>query len=329
MKYLTFDVSAVVAATLVGAMAAATVGSANAQTWPTKPVKVIVPFTPGSGTDIVARAITDKLSLALGQTFIVENRAGAGSTIGAALVAKSDPDGHTILVNSSSHTVAPHTYSSLTYDTQRDFSGVAALATLPNVLIVSPAKGYKTTQDLVNAARAKPGTVNYASAGQGSATHLNAERFRLAAGFQGEHVPFRGTPEAVTEIIAGRVDMYFCPVVSALPHLKEGRVVALAVGSPRRSAALPDIPTTLEAGYANSAYTFWVGMFVPAKTPREIVNRLAQEVQKVLASPEVRDRLQKLGAEPMPMSPEQLDKHVADEIRANESLIKAAGVKAN
>lgn len=301
----------------------------HAQSFPNKPLRMIIPFTPGSGTDIVGRAVAERLQAALGQPIVAENRAGAGGTIGAAIVAKADPDGHTILVQSSSHTVNPITYSNLPYDTVRDLSAITPLAALPNVLIVNPGKGIRSVQDLVAAAKARPGAMNYASAGQGSATHLNAERFRLAGGFEGVHIPFKGTPEAVTEVIAGRVDFYFCPVVSAIPHIKEGKVLALAVGSPKRSSALPDIPTTLEAGLPNSDYTFWVGMFVPSKTPRDIVSRLYQETAKALASPELRERLAKLGAEPMPMTPEAFDKYVLDEIRANTTLVKAAGVTGN
>ncbi|MEO7402476.1 MAG: tripartite tricarboxylate transporter substrate binding protein [Burkholderiales bacterium] len=315
---------------LLGAVfALSIVGAASAQTWPTKTIRVVVPFTPGSGTDIIARSITDKLAIALGQAIVVDNRAGAGSTIGAAMVAKADPDGYTILVNSSSHTVAPHTYSNLPYDTLRDLTGITPLAALPNVLIIAPSKGIKNVQELVALAKSKPGSLNYASAGQGSATHLNAERFRLAAGFEGTHIPFKGTPEAVTEVIAGRVDVYFCPVVSALSHLKDGKVLALAVGSPKRSSALPDVQTTLEAGFANSDYTFWVGMFVPSKTPKEIMARLYQETNKALALPDVRERLTKLGAEPMPMNAGEFDAFIRKEVGANGPLIKAAGVKGN
>ena len=304
-------------------------GAASAQAWPSKPIRIIVPFTPGSGTDIIARAISDRLSANLGQPVLVENRVGAGGTIGAGVVAKSDPDGYTVLVQSSSHTVNPFTFQSLPYDTQKDFSGVTFLAVLPNVLIISPAKGIKSVQELVAAAKAKPGTINYASAGSGSATHLNAEKFRLNAGFEGVHIPFKGSPEAVTEVMTGRVDYYFSPVVSALPQIKEGKVLALAVGSPTRSSILPDVPTTVEAGVPNSEYTFWVGMLVPAKTPRDVVKKLYEETQKAIASPEVKERFAKLGAEAMPMTPDQFDAYIREEMVVNEKLIKAAGIKAN
>ena len=303
--------------------------AALAQSWPTKPVKVIVPFTPGSATDIMARTASERLSAQLSQPFIVENRPGAGGTIGAGVVAKADPDGHTILVQSSSHTVTPTTYPNLAYDTARDFAGITPLAALPNVLVIAPSKGIHSVRELVSTAKAKPGSVNYASAGAGSATQLNAERFRLGAGFEGVHVPFKGTPEALTEVITGRVDYYFCPVITALPYLRDGRLLGLAVGSSKRATALPQIPTTLEAGIPNSDYNFWVGMLVPGKTPKSVINRLHQETVKALQSADVTERLTKLGAESMILSPEQFDAYIRAEIAANAALVKAAGIKIN
>jgi tripartite-type tricarboxylate transporter receptor subunit TctC len=301
--------------------------AAWAQAWPAKPIKVVVPFTPGSGTDIIARTVTEKLSPQLGQPIIIENRPGAGGTIGAAVVAKSDPDGYTLFVHSSSYTVTPSTYKDLPYDTLRDLTGVIPLALLPNVLVMAPSKGIHSVKELVAAAKAKPGALNSASVGIGSATHLNAERFRLGAGIETVNIPFKGSPEALTEIITGRVDYYFCPVNAILPLLKDGKLVALAVGSTKRSLALPDLPTTLEAGVPNSDYNFWVGMFAPAKTPREVLDRLYQETVKALHSPDVRDKLSKLGAEPMEYNPEQFNAYLRDEIAANAALVKAAGIK--
>ena len=300
--------------------------AALAQSWPTKRVQVIVPFTAGSSTDIMARTITQRLSEQLGQPFVVENRGGAGGTLGVAAVAKADPDGHTILVHSSSYTITPTTYPNTPYDTVRDLVGITPLALLPQALVVSPNKNIRTVQDLVRAAKAKPGSMNYASAGVGTATQLSAERFRLAAGIDAVHVPFRGTPEALTEIIAGRVDYYFCPVDAVLPMITEKRVLALAMGSSKRSAALPDVATTLEAGIPNSDYNFWVGMFVSSKTPREIVNRLQQEVAKALDVKEVRESMAKLGAEPMLMRPEEFDAYIRNEITTNATVVKAAGI---
>jgi tripartite-type tricarboxylate transporter receptor subunit TctC len=300
---------------------------AGAQAWPAKSIRIIVPFTPGSGTDIMARTVSEKLSLQLGQPIVIENRPGAGGTIGTALVAKAEPDGHTILVHSSTYTVTPSTYADRPYDTLRDLTGVAPLGLLPNVLVIAPSKGIRSVKELVAAAKAKPGSMNSASIGIGSGTHLNAERFRLGAGIEVVNVPFKGTPEALTEVMTGRVDYYFCPVNAALPFLKDGKVRALAVASTKRSLALPELPTTLEAGVPNSDYNFWVGMFAPAKTPREAVSRLYQETAKALRAADVRDKMARLGAEPMDYNPEQFNAYIRDEIAANAALVKAAGIK--
>src|SRR6266571_3857959 len=278
---------------------------AQAQTWPTKPVRIIVPFTPGSGTDIMARTVSEKLTAQLRQPAVVENRPGAGGTIGAAQVAKAEPDGYTLLV----------------------LTGVVPLGLLPNVLVISPAKGIRSVKELIAAARARPGSMNSASVGIGSATHLNAERFRLGAGIEVVNVPFKGTPEALTEVITGRVDYYFCPVNAVLPFLKDGKLRALAVGSTKRSLALPDLPTTLEAGIPNSDYNFWVGMFAPAKTPREVVSRLYLETVKALRSGDVREKMARLGAEPMDYDPDRFNAYLREEIAANAALVKAAGIK--
>src|SRR5215472_7916440 len=267
-----------IAALVLGALALC----AQSQTWPTKPIRVIVPFTPGSGTEIMARTVSEKLTPQLGQPIVIENRPGAGGTIGGAIVAKSDPDGYTLFVHSSSYTVTPSTYKDLPYDTLRDLTGVIPLGLLPNVLVMSPSKGIHSVKELVARAKAKPGALNSASVGIGSATHLNAERFRLGAGIDTVNIPFKGSPEALTEIVTGRVDYYFCPVNAVLPLLKDGKIVALAVGSTRRSSALPDLPTTLESGIPDSDYNFWVGMFAPARTPKPVVDRLYRETAAAL-----------------------------------------------
>ena len=299
----------------------------SAQSWPAKPVRVIVPFTPGSGTDIMARIVTEKLTAQLGQTFVIENRPGAGGTIGVAQVARAEPDGYTILVHSSSYTVTPSTFPNAPYDTLRDIYGVTPLGLLPNVLVISPSKGIKSVKELIEAAKARPGAMNSASVNIGSATHLNAERFRLSAGIQVVNIPFKGTPEALTEVMTGRVDYYFCPVNAAIPFLKEGKLLGLAVGSTKRSVALPDMPTTLELGIPNSDYNFWVGMFVPAKTPRDIVNRLYQETRRALNAADSKEKLIKLGAEPMDYAPEAFNEYLRKEIAENAALVKAAGIK--
>ncbi len=300
---------------------------ASAQPWPTKTVRVIVTLAPGSATDILARTLSERLSRRLGQPVIVENRSGASTTLGAALVAKAEPDGHTLLVTSSAHTVAPFLYPNVGYDTTRDLAAVAPLANLPTVLVVPASRGYRSVHDLVAAARAKPGSINYASAA--ASTQLNAERFRRSAQFEAVHIPFKGAPEALNEIVAGRVDFYFAPISAVLPLLRDGKVVALAVGASKRASILPDLPTTLEAGYPDSDYNFWIGMLVPARTPRDIVNRLHQETSAVLQLPDVQDRVSKLGAEPMLMTPQQFDAYIRDELRANAALVKAAGITAN
>jgi tripartite-type tricarboxylate transporter receptor subunit TctC len=313
----------------LGLFAVAAQGLAQPAAYPMKPVHVIVPFSAGSATDIVARAIGDKLAASLGQPVIVENRPGAGGTIGAAAVASAAPDGYTLLVTSSGHTVNPHIYANLPYDTLHDFAGITTLANLPNVLIVAPSKGIRSVQQLIATAKAKPGQLNYASAGTGSATHMNAEKFRLAAGIDAQHIPFKGTPEGITDVIAGRVDYFFAPMVSALPVIKDGKVLALAVGSAKRSSVLPNVPTTLEAGVPNSDYNFWVGMLAPAKTPRDVVARINRDVVKALQSPEVRERLAVLGAEPMPMAPDKFDTDIRDEYVGNAKIVKAAAMQVN
>jgi len=301
----------------------------SAQTWPTKSLRVVVPFTAASATDTTARVVVERLSSQLGQTFVVENRPGAGGTIGVGVVAKAEPDGYTILVHSSSFTVTPSTYPDTPYNTQRDFAGIMPLANLPNVLVIAPSKGIRSVKELVAAAKAKPGALTYASAGAGSATQLNAERFRLGAGFSAVHVPFKGTPEALTEILTGRVDYYFCPVISVLQFIKEGRLLALAAGSTKRSSALPDVVTTLEAGIPNSDYNFWVGMMVPAKTPREIVDKLYQHTVKALQATDLKERMAKIGAEPMVMTPKEFDAYIKHEITINAALVKAADISVN
>ena len=303
-------------------------GAALAQSgYPDRPIHIIVPFTAGSGTDIIARTLGESMSKNLKQPIVIENRPGAGGTLGAAQVAKSAPDGYTLLVHSAGHVANAAIYTSLPYDTLRDFAGVTPLASLPNVLIAAPSKGFKSVGDLVEKARANPGTLNYGSAGNGSATHMNAEVFRISAKFNAQHVPYKGTPEVLTEIAAGRLDFFFAPLSSSLAFIKDGRVVALAVGTPKRSPMLPDVPTTTEAGFAQSDYVFWVALLAPAGTPRAIVERLNTEALKALASQEIKDKLTVLGAEPMPMSPADFDAFLRAEAARMAQVVKAAGIQ--
>ena len=311
------------------AAALATVASSSSLAqagYPNKPIRVVVPFAAGSTTDIIARAITDKMAASMGQQLVVDNRAGASGTIGQTAVANAEPDGYTIMIYSSSHTVSPSTFAKLPFDTLTGFAGVTPISTTPNVLVVSPNKGYKTVRDLLNAAKAKPGSMNFASAGQGSATHLNAEKFKMAAGIDATNIPFKGSAEAVTEVMSGRVDYYFSPIAPVIGQIRGGQLQALAVGSPRRASALPEVPTTAEAGVPGSEFNFWIGMMLPAKTPRDIVNRLNAEVLKALALPEVKERFVQLGADAWTLAPEQFDAYIKTEIVSNAALVKAAGL---
>jgi tripartite-type tricarboxylate transporter receptor subunit TctC len=304
-------------------------GEAWAEAWPTRPIRAIVAFSAGGIVDVMARVVFDQVSTQLRQPVIVENRAGAGTTIAAAFVAKSGPDGYTMLVNSSAHTISPSLQPNLTFDPARDFSAVIPLGNSPNVLVVSPSRGLKTVGDLVVAARAKPGSFNFASAGVGGGVHMSAERFLASAGIVAVHVPFKGSPEAITELMAGRVDFYFSPVGLVVAHIREGKLLALAVNSPKRAVILPEVPTLAEAGVADAEYPLWYGSFVPARTPRHIVETLHRETLKALKTPNVEDKLATLGLEPMVMTPAEFDAHVKAEIRANAALINAAGIKIN
>ena len=313
---------------LAPAAAAAAPFAASAQGgYPNKPIKVIVPFAAGSTTDIIARAIADKMGQSMGQQLVVENRGGASGTIGQAAVASAPPDGYTIMIHSSSHTVSPHTFAKLPFDTLEDFTPITPISSTPNVLVISPSKNIKTLQELLAAARANPGKMNFASAGQGSATHLNAEKFKLAAKIDAQNIPFKGSAEAVTEVMAGRVDYYFSPIAPVIGQIRNGQLVPLAVGSPKRAAALPNVPTTAEAGVPGSEFNFWIGMFAPAKTPTAIVQRLQDEVVKALNTPEVKERFLTLGADAWTLEPKEFDAYIREEIKSNAALVKAAGLE--
>jgi tripartite-type tricarboxylate transporter receptor subunit TctC len=310
-------------------LASADRAHAQAPVWPTKQtIRLISPFPPGSAVDAVARPVFDHVSRQIGQAIVYETRPGAGGTLGMAAVAKADPDGYTLLVNSSVHTITPSTYAKLPYDTIRDFAGVIPLAQYPNVLVVPPSR-FKTIQELVAAGKAKPGSITYGSGGVGAATHLNAERFRLSAGFEAVHVPFKGAPEALREILGDRIDFYFSPILSAVPLIQSGQVRGLAVSSVKRSDTLPDVPTTLEAGYPDSDYVFWVGLFAPAATPRDIINRLHDAAAAALADKAVADNLKALGAASMAMTPTEFDAYVKAEIATIAKVVKAAGIAPN
>ena len=314
---------------LIAAIGLAIAGTAaQAQSWPEKPIHIVVAFTPGSATDVIGRAVSNELSAKLGQPVIIENKPGAGGTIAAGLVAKAAPDGYTLLLNSSGHTVSPWIYDKLTYDTAKDLMGVSLIARQPNIMVVSPDKGWKSVGDLVKQAKEQPGKISFASAGVGSATHMNGEKFKAAAGIDVLHVPYKGTPEALNDVMGGRVEYFFSPVVAALSLVRDKRVVALANGSPVRSSVLPDVPTTEEAGYKSSGYDYWAGLLAPAGTPPAVIDKLNKALVAALAQPEVKERLGKIGADPAPTTPKEFDELVARELKENGALIKAAGIKA-
>jgi tripartite-type tricarboxylate transporter receptor subunit TctC len=312
--------------TLCGAISVAVLlapaSAATAQSWPTRSVQTISPFSAGNANDIVARVVLDQVGRSLGQSFVIENRPGGGGTLGASLVAKAEPDGYTLLLLSS--TLASHVvlHKTLAYDPVRDFAPVVLFGLQPSVLVAAPSKGWKTVSDLVAAAKAKPGALNYASAGVGSASHMAAERLRLAAKIEAQHIPFRGPVEAFTEVMSGRVDYYFLPIAPALPNIKNGKVVALAVSTAKRAALLPDVPTVGEAGYPAAQYVFWGGLAFPAKTPRPIIDKLHAEAQKALALPAVRERLATFGVEPHPLNVDEFSKFYRDYIAETIQLGK-------
>ena len=298
-----------------------------AQSWPSKPIRVIVPYSPGSATDIIPRTIFAKVQEQLGQPIIVENRPGASSTIGTAAVAKAEPDGYTILVASSAYTIVPSTVANLPYDPLHDLSAVIPLANMANVLVISPAKGFKTVGEFVAAARAQHGSMNYVTIGEGSAAQLNSERFLRAAGFKAQPIPYKGSPAGLIDVMTGRVDFYFSPLLPALSLIRDGKLTALAVSSSERSPKLPNVPTTTEAGFPNSEYNFWFGVFAPAKTPRAIIQRLYDEISRAQHDPAVKEKLANLGGQPMPMTPTQFDQYVRKEIQQNAALVKTIGIK--
>ena len=302
--------------------------TAWADTWPKdRVIRAVVPFSGGSTIDIIGRIVTDPLSQQLGQTIIIDNRGGAGGTIGSAYVAKADPDGYTLLINAAAHSGAPAAYPHLSYDPAADFAGVACFGSVPNVLLIAPSKGIKTVQELVD--KAKNGNMTFSSAGVGSATHWAAERFIVSAGLKATHIPFRGGPEALTEVMTGRVDFCCIGISSSMAFIKDGKLLPLVVTSTKRSPSLPDVPTSLEAGYKDSDFNYWNGLLVPVKTPRPIIERLHAEVTKALALPDVQNKLTVQGVEPSPLSPTEMDEMIKREIALNLKIAKAAGLKFN
>jgi tripartite-type tricarboxylate transporter receptor subunit TctC len=302
------------------------IGAAGAQNYPSKPIKIIVPFTPGSATDVMARIVSERLNVAWAQPVVVENRPGAGGTIGIRDTARADPDGYTLAVVSSGHAVNHVLYKDLGYDSLKDLSAVAMLGSLPSVLIVPPSLGVNSVKELVAMLKAKPGQLNYATAGVGSGAHVNVEKFNVAAGVKALHVPLKGTPPILTETMAGRIQYAFVPAVSSMGLVKDGKVKPLAVSTGKRVAALPDVPTLGEAGFPDGESTFWLALLAPVKTPKAIVGQINAEVLRALQSAEVRDRLAKLGTEPMSMSPAESDAFIRREHDELGKVMRDAGL---
>jgi tripartite-type tricarboxylate transporter receptor subunit TctC len=311
---------------LLAALLALCALQAFAQSYPNKPVRLIIAFTPGSSIDIVGRLVAAKLQEFWGQPVVAENRAGAGGSIGSALVVKAEPDGYTLLANSSAHVANPSIYANLPYDTLKDFTNISPFTGGPNVLFVGPATGWKTLADFLAAAKANPGGLNFSSAGIGSGTHFNLEKLKLMAGINVTHVPYKGTPEAMSDTIAGRVCCYFAPLNAALPHIKSGKAIALAVSSAKRSSLLPDVPTVAEAGVPGFDYTLWLGMWGPARMPAEVVDKINKDVNHALASPDVAERLANLGNQPMHMTSAEFTQFVRGEVEDTAKVLKAAGI---
>jgi tripartite-type tricarboxylate transporter receptor subunit TctC len=303
-----------------------TLADSHADQWPSKSIRAIVPLSPGSAVDIIPRIVFEQLSAQLGQSIVVENRPGASGTIGSRAVATAEPDGYTLLAHSSAHTISPATVANIPYNAAKDFVAVAPLGNLPTVLVVSPSKNIKTVQELVALGKKQP--ITFGSIGVGSPIHLAMERFRISAGFQAQAIPFKGAPEALTEAMTGRIDVYYSPLLAALPFINDGKLVPLAVSSAKRASALPNVPTTLESGYANSDFDFWIGVFAPAKTPHDIVERLNAEILKASQTAVVREKLAKLGVEPMLMNTAQFDAYIKNQFAVSAALAKAAGISA-
>lgn len=293
--------------------------------YPSRPIRVIIPFQPGSASDTVSRVVLDQVSQELGQPMVIETKPGAGGTMGFTDVAKSNPDGYMAVTSSTSLGTEMVLHKSLPFDPLKDFAHVVMFGVQPNVLVTSTQSGFKTVADLVAAAKAKPGTLTFASAGIGSSSHMAGERFRLAADIDVRHVPFRD--QGLTEVMAGRIDYYFIPLAAAASAIGSGKLNVLAVSSPQRSALLPDVPSIVEAGYPDAKFRFWVGLSVPAKTPRAIIDKLHDATEKALQVPALQEKLAKLGVTPVEMSVNDFGKFVDEDLKATADLAKQANIQ--
>jgi tripartite-type tricarboxylate transporter receptor subunit TctC len=302
-------------------------GLAHAQSWPTKPIKLIVPYPPGGGTDVIARIVQEPLAKELGQQVIIDNRGGAGGSIGSALAAQSPSDGYTVLFTLSSHTINPAIYTKLPFDTEKDFSSVVTVASLPQILVANPNFPAKTVKEVIEMAKAKPGSISYASVGNGSPGHLAGAMMATDAGVDMTHIPYRGGGPAVTDVMAGQVPLLWVSIPAAAQFVKAGKLRALAVSTVKRSAVFPDVPTMVESGFKGFEVDSWYAMFVPAKTPQAIIDRINKAAVNVLAQPEVKERLLGQGAEAVGDTPAQLSGVVKKEIAKWKQVVKSANIK--
>lgn len=316
-----------VARTLLALMLAAACDSSDGQAYPNRAIRIVVGFSAGSTTDILARTVGQKLNETWGQPVIVDNRPGAGGVGASNAVATAAPDGYTLLVVSAGHAASAAIYAKLPYDTLSDFAGVSRIANVPSILVVPPTLGPRTVGELIALAKTKPGQLNFSSPGVGSANHLAGELFKTLAGIDVVHVPYKGIPEAMTAVISGSIQFNFSPVVNVLPLAREGKLLALAASTAKRSAVLPDLPTVAEAGLPSYAFDPWFGILAPAKTPKGVLAKLSGEIARIVELPDVKERLHALGADPAPTTPEAFDAHVRAEVAKFRKIVRDAGIK--
>lgn len=302
--------------------------AARAQAWPDKPVKFVVPYPPGGGTDVIARIVQERFQQLLGQPIVIDNRGGAAGSLGSDIVAKSPADGYTVLFTLSSHTINPYIYTKLPFDTKKDFEPVGTVASLPQILVANPQFAPNTIAELTALAKAKPGQLSFASVGNGSPGHLAGELYKLRAGVQLTHVPYRGGGPAVTDVMGGQVPLLWVSIPAAAGFVKQGRLKALAVSTVKRSAAFPDVPTMQEAGIPDFEVDSWYAMFVPAKTPRPVIDKLNAALNTIVREPAIKEKLLQQGSEGVGGTPEALGKVVDAELVKWGKLVKDAGIKA-
>jgi len=304
-----------------------TAATAPAADYPSRPIRIVVPFTPGGQPDIVARLIVPKMGEALGQQIIVDNRPGAGGAIGGRIVSSANPDGYTLMSVSAAHAIGPSVRANLGYDPVKDFAGVTLLTNAAYYLVTPPALNVKSVKELIALAKAKPGTLNFTSAGTGSASHFGGEMFKHAAGIDIVHIPHKGIPEALTDVMGGRAHIFMAPFGSTVGLLQAGKLRAIAVTTGERARMSPEIPTISESGLPGFRLSSWAGLYAPARTPRAVVNRLNQEAARALKSADVEQKLVAVGMEPAPGTPAELDKFTREQVAISRELAQKAGIK--